>query len=67
MVNSFVMSLPRFGEVITVVAGSGIIGLFGMTTHLDLSGFAILLRYNLVTFYLDRIFSSLKLILRASA
>jgi len=66
-VNSFIISLPRFSEVITIVVSSDIISLFSVTTHLDLSGFTILLRYNLVAFYLDRIFSSLKLILRASA
>ena len=65
--NSFIISLPRFSEVITIVVGSSIIGLFSVTTHLNLSGFAILLRYNPVAFYLDRIFSSLKPISRASA
>ena len=55
---------PRFGVEIETTGGS-IAGRFYIIIHREFRGLAIFLEYNSITFYLDRMFFSRRLIFRA--
>ena len=63
--NNLMISLPRFGVEISEVTNSNIAGHFRITTYRELRGLTIFLGYNLIAFYLDRIFFSRRPISRA--
>jgi len=64
-INNLIISLLRFGVEISEVIGGNITSRFRTTTYRELRGLAIFLGYNLIAFYLDRIFFSRRLISRA--
>ena len=55
-VNNLMISLPRFGVEISEVTDGDMAGRFRITTYRELRGLATFLGYNLVAFYLDRMF-----------
>ena len=64
-VNNLIILLLRFSIEISKMIGSNIASRFRIITYRELRGLAIFLGYNLIAFYLDRIFFSRRLISRA--
>ena len=63
--NNLITSPPRFNIKISKIADNNIAGRFYLKIYRDFRDLAIFLGYNLIAFYLDRIFSSRRSISRA--
>ena len=64
LINNLIISPPRFSIEIEIISGN-ITGRFYIIIYREFRGLAIFLGYNLMAFYLDRIFSSRRSISRA--
>jgi len=65
LINNLIISPLYFDIKISEVANSSMAGYFCLKIYRELRGLIIFLGYNSMAFYLDRIFSSRKLISRA--
>ena len=61
LINNLIISPPRFNIEIEII-GDSITDRFYIIIYREFRGLAIFLRYNPIIFYLDRIFSSRRLI-----